>query len=100
MKEQAVFRSLSPGTIGIRDISLPRAVELAQAGGFEGLDFDIREAADLVAVQGTAYLEDLFLTAGLRFGAWGLPLSWRQDDRWEADLRRLPRLAAVGREVG
>lgn len=95
-----MFRSLSPGTIGIRNISLARGIELAQAGGFEGLDLDIRQAAELAAAQGSAYVRDRFRAAGLRVGAWGLPVNWRQDSQWEADLAQLPRLAEVGRELG
>jgi sugar phosphate isomerase/epimerase len=95
-----MFKSLSPGTIGIRNITLQRGVELAEGGGFGGLDLDIRQVADLADARGAAYVRDLFQLAGLRLGAWGLPVNWRQDDQWEADLAHLPRLAARGQELG
>lgn len=91
-----MFDSLSPGTIGIRGVSLPRAVELARDSGFAGLDFNIRDAADL----GVGRIKDLFANNGVRLGGWGLPVDWRDDGKWETDLGDLPRLAAVGQELG
>ena len=91
-----MFKSLSPGTIGIRNLPLPEAVELARAAGFEGLDFAVREAA----ANEVDRVRDLFGNAGLRFGAWGLPVAWRDDARWQEDLRELPRLAAFAAELG
>lgn len=94
-----MFKSLDLGPIGIRNYPLPQAVELARATGFEGLDFNVREAADLAATRGTSYVKDLFGNAGLRVGAWGLPVNWTGAS-YEADLRELPRLAAVARDLG
>ena len=47
-----------------------------------------------------AVLDAVFREAGLNIGAWGLPVAWRDDDRWQADLAALPGLAALGRELG
>lgn len=95
-----MFKSLSPGTIGIRDISLPGAIELARTAGFEGLDFNVREVADLARAHGVVYVRELFGNAGLRPGVWGLPVAWRDDARWEENLRELPGLAAVAQQLG
>src|SRR5262249_17345062 len=62
--------------------------------------FNIREAAELAEANGASYVRDLFSNAGIRPGGWGLPVNWRDDRVWEADLRDLPRLAATGRELG
>lgn len=94
-----MFKSLDLGPIGIRNYTLPQAVKLARSTGFEGLDFNLREAADLAATRGTDYVKDLFGNAGLQIGAWGLPVNW-QGASYEADLRELPRLAAIARELG
>jgi sugar phosphate isomerase/epimerase len=95
-----MYASVSPGTIGIRGLSLSDSIALARNSGFAGLDFNIREAADLAAAHGVDYVRDLFAKAGVRLGGWGLPVNWRDDRVWEDDLRELPRLAALGRELG
>ncbi len=95
-----MFKCLSPGAIGIRGLSLPEAIELAQRAGFEGLDFSIREAATLAEAHGVDYVRDLFERAGVRPGNWGLPVAWNRDDQWEQDLEGLPRLAELARDLG
>lgn len=95
-----MFKNLNPGAIGIRDLSLPDAVELARRTGFGGIDFGIREAASLADEHGVDHVRDLFESAGVLPGQWGLPVAWSEDDRWEEDLERLPRLAALGRDLG
>lgn len=95
-----MFKNLSPGAIGLRGTSLPDSLDLASKTGFGGIDFSIREAADLVDAHGVSYVRDLFSAAGIQPGQWGLPVAWRQDDQWQDDLAQLPRLAALGRELG
>jgi sugar phosphate isomerase/epimerase len=94
-----MFTSLSPGTIGIRGTSLPESIKLARDSGFQGLDFNMSEAANLATANGVGFVRDLFANAGIRPGSWGLPVNWRDDAVWEADLRELPRLAALGSEL-
>jgi sugar phosphate isomerase/epimerase len=36
----------------------------------------------------------------VRPALWGLPVAWRDEEQWEADLRDLPRLASVARDLG
>lgn len=81
-----MFTSPSPGAIGIRGLSLQEAIALAGEAGFAGLDFNIREAATLAEARGVGYVRALFAGAGIRRGQWGLPVAWRQDDLWAADL--------------
>jgi sugar phosphate isomerase/epimerase len=95
-----MFKNLSPGAIGIRDLSLAESIELAAKTGFEGVDFGIREAAALADERGIEHVRAVFENAGIRPGQWGLPVAWNNDDRWEADLLELPKLAAVGRALG
>lgn len=94
-----MFKNLNAGAIGIRNLSLPEMISLAQATGFAGIDFDIREAAALADAHGVDYVRDLFAQAGVRAGLWGLPVAWNQD-RWQEDLAELPRLAALGAALG
>jgi sugar phosphate isomerase/epimerase len=94
-----MFRNLSPGAIGIRSYSLQQSLELARQTGFEGIDFNIKEAAELAEKHGADYVRGLFTDAGIRPGAWGLPVAWREDS-WKDDLKVLPELAAVGQAIG
>ena len=96
-----MFKSLSPGDIGIRGLSLSQAIELAQKTGFGGINFSVREAAQLVDERGIDYVRNLFANAGILPGQWGLPVRWDGDEaEWKQGLEELPRLAAVGQELG
>lgn len=95
-----MFKNLSPGAIGLRGVSLAESLDYASKTGFQGIDFNIREVAELAEARGVAHVRDLFSAAGVRPGQWGLPVAWRQDDRWKEDLEALPRLAKLGRELG
>jgi sugar phosphate isomerase/epimerase len=94
-----MFRNLSPGAIGIRNFGLQQSLELARQTGFGGIDFNIKEAAELVEKHGPEYVRGLFDEAGVQPGAWGLPVAWRED-HWKDDLKELPELAAVGQMIG
>jgi sugar phosphate isomerase/epimerase len=96
-----MFKNLSPGAIGIRNVTLLQAIDLAQQTGFGGIDFDIREVALLAEKEGVDNVRRLFDQAGVRPGQWGLPVAWnREEAQWRQDLADLPRLAAIGRELG
>jgi len=95
-----MYACLSPGAIGIR-MALPDALKLAAAAGFEGLELNIGEAAELAEQRGTEYVKDVFAGAGLRVGNWGLPVEFRRDDAaYRADMRSLPRLAHLAQQLG
>ncbi len=94
-----MYKTLSPGAIGIRGLSLTDSIALAARTGFGGLDFSISQAAQLAEEIGAQGVKALFDEAGIRFGAWGLPVRWQSDD-WEADLAQLPGYAALAAELG
>ena len=91
-----MFKNLGPGAIGIRNLSLPNAIDLAKQSGFEGVHLDIREAAALVDKESVQYVRNLFESRGILPGSWSLPVAWRDDEQWVKDLEELPQLAAVG----
>lgn len=95
-----MFKNLSPGAIGIRRISIQESIKLARETGFAGIDFNIRDAAALARVQSVDAVRGLFDESGIRPGQWGLPVAWRQDDQWEADLDHLPAFAKLGQVLG
>ena len=94
-----MYKTLSPGAIGIRGLSLADSLDLAARTGFAGLDFSITEAANLADDIGAEGVKALFDEAGIRFGAWGLPVQW-QGESWRDDLAQLPRYAALAAELG
>ncbi len=95
-----MYPTIGPEALGIRGISLFEAIALARDAGFAGLSFDIRLAAQAVEEHGLDAVLQQFSQAGVRPAGWNLPVAWRDDERWEPDLRDLPGLAAVGRQVG
>jgi sugar phosphate isomerase/epimerase len=95
-----MYPTIGPEALGIRGLSLFEAIALARDTGFAGLSFDIRLAAQVVEEHGLDAVLQQFSQAGVRPAGWNLPVAWRDDERWESDLRELPGLAAVGRQVG
>jgi sugar phosphate isomerase/epimerase len=96
-----MFKNLSPGAIGIRGLSLAESIDLAKKTGFAGIDFSIREAAQLAGEHSTDHVRDLFESAGIRPGQWGLPVVWNKGaGEWQQGLEELPALAALGQALG
>jgi len=94
-----MFTALIPGAIGIRNHTLPEAVALAAATGFQGVAFDVREAARLAEEMGIEAVRALFTGAGVRPAYWGLPVAYRTGT-WERELEALPALARLARDLG
>lgn len=95
-----MFTSLSPGAIGIR-ASLTEGLELAKAANFQGLDVSMGALAGLVKEKSVDYVKGLFKDAGVKMGAWGLPVNWRGDEGdFKAGLEELRRQAKVGQSLG
>lgn len=95
-----MYTCLSPGAIGIQ-MALPEAIRLAAETGFEGSEFDIREAADLADRQGVSYVKELFAASGVHIGSWGFPVEFRRDAAaYQAGMSNLPRLAQTAQRIG
>ncbi len=95
-----MYATIGPDQLGIRGLSLSEAIALARDAGFAGLSFDSRAAVRAVDEHGLAAVQDQFAQAGVKPALWNLPVAWRDDDQWQADLRELPRLASTARELG
>jgi sugar phosphate isomerase/epimerase len=95
-----MYATIGPEALGIRGLSLSEAIAVAHDAGFAGLAFDSRAAARAIDEQGLAAVQEEFGQAGVKPALWNLPVAWRDDDQWRADLRELPRLAATARELG
>jgi len=94
-----MYKTLSPGALGIRGLSLGESLQLAKDTGYGGLDFSIAEAAALAEAHGAGYVRALFEDAGIKYGAWGMTVRWQHED-WREDLAALPKYAALGAELG
>ena len=95
-----MFTSLNPNTLSIT-ASLDEGLRLARAYGFEGLDLPMSEVAALAERGSAQQVKDRFAAAGVRPGAWSLPLDFRRDEAtYREGLSALPRYAALARELG
>ena len=96
-----MYKTLSPGAIGVRVSNLSEALAAAKIGGFEGVEFNPAEIADLVAKQGANSVRDQFDEATIKPAGFGLPFDWRgSEEVWNAGLKALPRLAKAAGEIG
>jgi len=93
-----MYRNLSPGALGLQ-AGLEEAVRLAKLGGFEGVDLDPREAAELVRERSAGYVRDLL--GELRVGGIGLPVDWKgEEGEYRRSLKQLNELIGALREIG
>jgi sugar phosphate isomerase/epimerase len=95
-----VQKTLAPGAIGVKGLSLSETIDLAAAAGFDSIVFDIREAERIADADGLDALRDLFARSNILPGYWGLPVAWRDDEKSPADLKELPKRAALARDLG
>lgn len=95
-----MFRSLSPGAIGIRANTI-EGLELAKAADYQGLDINMGEVAKMVEENSADYVKKLFSDAGMKMGAWGLPVNWRgPEEEYKKGLEGLEKSAKIAQAVG
>lgn len=95
-----MFKNLNPGMIGIH-ASLAEALDMAAQYGFDGVDVNLPDAAELARETSIGEVRDLFERAGRRPGNWGLPINWHDSERDQAEeLARLRRYAGLARDIG
>ena len=100
-KETVMYAALNTNAIGVHPRDLSEAIEYARIGGFQGLEIDAKEVAELIEQRGEAEVRRLFTAAHIRPAGWGLPVDWRgSEEIWRADLEALPRLAVVAAAIG
>ncbi len=91
-----MYSTLAPGTIGVKVAGPADLIVKAKTHGFRGVEFNVTEVADLVDREGADAVRAMFTRAGIIPAGFGLPTNWRQDDAaFQADLKKLPRLAAA-----
>jgi sugar phosphate isomerase/epimerase len=87
---------------GIRDlkISQEEICELAIVAGFEGVDLNIAEIAELSMEKSIEEIKGLRFCNNLRLGAWGLPIRWRESDsNFQKSLEDLDYLASIAEKL-
>ncbi len=92
-----MFRSLSPGAIGVNVENLADGLDLAARHGFAGYHFSIGEVAVLGAEEALALAE----RRGVRLSAWGFPVDFRGEEAaYQRSLAQLPALAKLAAALG
>jgi sugar phosphate isomerase/epimerase len=93
-----VFQNISPGAIGIK-LALPEALALAAKHGWAGVDLPVGEALKIEAERGPGSVAELYRSAGVRAGGWGLPINWRAPIS-EAAITELDKQASLAASLG
>ncbi len=95
-----MYKNLSTGAIGIR-AGMKDGLALAKEAGFEGLDLNIGEAAQLAEEHSVEYVKELWQEAGIAMGGWGFGVNWRGSiSDFFAGLSQLPARAELAAELG
>lgn len=93
----AMDMNLNVATLGF-EVDLGTTIRLATEHGFTGIDLPLDEVA---ALPDPVVARDQLEAVGLRWGGFGLPVDFRNDeDRFRADLEQLRRQAPVAEQVG
>ena len=96
-----MYKALSPGALGLRPANLQEAIEMARKAGYDGLEYNAGEVADLIDKHGVEHVRKLFSDANIRTAGFNLPLEWRKEEAsWRAGLEKLPREAAAAAAIG
>ncbi len=96
-----MFKNLNLVAIAIRGSTMLEGLELAKTAGFQGLDLSLGEARELVEQHSVGHVKDLFADAGVRMGAWALPVNCRGDEAtYQEQLAKLPAAARLAADLG
>ena len=92
-----MFRSLSPGAIGIQINDLETGLKLAARHDFDGYHCSIQNVADL----GKKKTQELCEMYAVQLSAWSFPLDFRSDEQtYKQSLAELPALAQTAAALG
>jgi sugar phosphate isomerase/epimerase len=93
-----MLTSFNARALGL-DVSAERAIELAATYGFQAVDLLVRDLLD--RGEDPHSLGSMLDDAGLRGGAWPLPVTWRGERAvFDHDLAELPRYAKAASLLG
>ena len=89
-----MFKNLNPGMIGIH-ASLAEAMDMAVQYGFDGVDLNLPDVAELARETSVEEVRGLFARAGCRPGNWGLPIEWHDSHQGEMRQMNWPGFAGM-----
>lgn len=95
-----MFTSLGMDKLGFK-VSLQETIDLAQKYGFQGVDFNITDVAQIAERQGVEQARGIFTQANIRPSLTPMPYSWsRSEEDWRKLQEALPKAATLAREIG
>ncbi len=95
-----MFPNFSPRALGI-DVSFDESVQLARRFHYGGIDVSIAELQQIAARQGGLAITEKMASAGLRYGIWSMPVTYRADeDAWRREVEQLPAQAELAKSLG
>jgi len=95
-----MFTSLNPGALSF-SVPVEQALDLARMNGFGGLDVSLAELGHRATQTSVEDVKATFDQAGVRPGAWSLPVDFRADDEiYRAGLADLPGYARLAQALG
>jgi sugar phosphate isomerase/epimerase len=85
------------GAIGVAAPTLDDSINAAKAGGFAGLDFEVKKVLDI----SPDHALEKFGSAGVSPQVFGVPFEWRaSEESWRQGLEDLPKLAQAAKRIG
>jgi sugar phosphate isomerase/epimerase len=97
-----MYKNLNPGALG-HNVSFDKTVAFAKHYRFPGVDLDLGYLSNLVREHSLQAAKDWFVATGLRAGAIGVNVKWREADSdadFEASLGQLREDAALAQTLG
>ena len=95
-----MFPNFSPRALGI-ELSFDESVQLARRFHYGGIDVSIAELQQIAAQRGNSAISEQMASAGLRFGAWSMPVAYAAaEDAWRRELAELPAQAELAGSLG
>jgi len=95
-----MFKNLNLGALGLK-ASFRDALELASFGGFEGIDLNVHEMANLLRKKSVTEINGLLEDRGLRWGGWALPVRLGgNEEAFQKGIQNLPEIAEKACRLG
>lgn len=94
-----MFKNLDAKALGL-SATQSETIELALSFGFRGIDLDIADFAGEVKTVGLPRARRLVDSAKLKIGTFSLPIEWRRQDGFDAELVKLNELAGLAESLG